>query len=417
MIAKTTLPNGVRLVSEKLDSSYSVTVGFWVEAGSRDEQPGLGGVSHFIEHMAFKGTASRDPLEIARQIDRLGGAANAFTSKEKTCFHARALSEFLPEMLDLLTDLYLRPVYRPEELERERQVILSEIASQEDTPDDLVHILGGLNYWPEHPLGRPILGTAESVTGLEREAILDYLDQAYRPERLVVAAVGNLEHERLVDLLTPTLGERATGKGINGRTPPAPRPGLVTFQRDLEQAHAVLSLPAPTAISDERFAAGLLNTVLGGTMSSRLFQEVREKRGLAYAVYSFLHSYCDAGLLGMYLGVQPERLTEALQVVAGVLQEFASAPLSDEELGEAKDHLKSSILLSAENPEARMSRLARNEMGFGREVPYQETMDGIFAVTPEQLQELAGRMLDASQLGITVLGPVDQDKLAAELNL
>jgi predicted Zn-dependent peptidase len=296
-------------------------------------------------------------------------------------------------------------------------VILSEIACQDDTPDDLVHILSGLNYWPDHPLGRPILGTSQSVTELDRQTILDHLARAYQPQRLVVVAVGNLEHERLLELMAPSLDKSSNGKPWEQRTPPQPSPGLHVYPRELEQAHAVLSLPAPDGTSPERFAAGLLNTVLGGTMSSRLFQEVREKRGLAYAVYSYLHSYCDLGMLGMYLGVQPGRMAEALKVVREVLHEMAARPLGDQEMDEAKDHLKSSILLASENPESRMSRLARNEIGFGREIPYQETMDGIFAVTPDDIRDLAGRMLDQNQMGITVLGPADQDKLAGALGL
>ncbi len=414
-VEKTVLPGGVRLVSESQPHAYSVTLGMWLEVGSRDEGPLQSGVSHFIEHMAFKGTAGRSALDIAREIDRLGGLANAFTSKENTCFHARALANHLPELCDLLTDLALRPALDPQEMEREREVILQEICSVEDTPDELVHVLFGQNFWPDHPLGRPVLGSEETVTALDRQAIQDYMRATYLPQATVISAVGNLEHQRLVDLLGETLMALPQRPSALARKPPVSRPGLHVIGRELEQVHLTLGTPAPSATSDERFVAALLNLILGGNMSSRLFQEVRERRGLAYAVYSYLSSYSDSGLLGVYLGVSPARAAEALRVVRQEMERLAAEPVGEHELADARESLKGSILLAAENPESRMSRLARNEYNFGRDVPLDEAVAQVEAVTAADLEGLAGRMLDTARLGVTVLGPVDEDSFRAEV--
>lgn len=415
VIQKTVLDNGVRLLSERLPHAYSVTMGLWMEVGSRDENPDRGGVSHFIEHMAFKGTSRRGPLEIAKEIDRLGGLANAFTSKETTCFHARALAQHLPDLADLLLDIFLCPVFDADELERERQVILQEISCVEDTPDELVHVLFSKNFWSDHPLGRPVLGTAETVTGLNRQAVLDYLHSTYLPQSLVVAAVGDLEHEQLVDLIGPALAKLPSASAPARRRPPEPSSGPNVVKRKLEQVHIALGTPGPSAVAPERFAAAVLNLILGGNMSSRLFQEVRERRGLAYSVYSYLSSYSDSGILGVYLGVPPDRAAEAVRVVRQEMANLAQKPISEQELKEAKDCLSSSILLSAENPDTRMSRLARNEYNFGRDIPLEEVRAQVDAVSLDDLSRAAGTLLDQSKLAATVLGPVDGDELAKEI--
>ncbi len=415
MIEKTVLENGVRLVTERLPDAYSVTVGFWLEVGSRDETLPQGGASHFIEHMAFKGTATRGPRDIARDIDRLGGMANAFTGKEHTCFHVRALSQHLPDICDLLLDMVLRPAYDPVELERERQVILQEISAVEDTPDDLVHVLFGENFWPDHPLGRPVLGRVETVASLGRQDLLDYQSAFYRPQGIVVAAVGNLEHQQLVDLVAEALGKIKPGRGDAGRRPAQASPGLHVKLRELEQVHITMGAPAPSAVDGDRFAAALLNLILGGNMSSRLFQEVRERRGLAYSVYSYLQPYSDSGMLGVYLGVSPRRACEAVKVTRGEMEKLAAGPIEQRELDDARDNLKGSILLAAENPENRMSRLARNELFFGRAIPLEEVLANIDAVTLEDVSRLASRVLDPRRLGATVLGTVDVRTACTEM--
>lgn len=418
MAQKTVLDNGVRLLSETLPQAYSVALGLWVEVGSRDEPASLGGVSHFIEHMAFKGTARRDALTLAREIDRLGGHANAFTGKENTCFHARALAEHLPELGDILCDILLHPSYDPVELERERQVILQELSFVDDSPDELVHVLFSEAFWPGHALGRPILGTAETVGNLGRQAMLDYMDANYSPANLVVAAVGAVDHQRLVALLGDEFNALPTRPFAGRRTSPAVKPGLLVVRRDLEQVQVAMGAPAPANASPERFAAALLNTILGGSMSSRLFQEVRERRGLAYSIYSYLSSYSDVGMLGVSMGVAPDKAAEALAVALDEMERLAQpGAILHEELAHAKDHLKGSILLSAENPESRMSRLARNEFTFGRAVPMEEVIANIEAVEMEQLTALARDGLARNRLGVTVLGAVDETPLAKELGL
>lgn len=412
---KSVLDNGVRVVSESQPHAFSVTVGLWMEVGSRDESPANNGVSHFIEHMAFKGTQRRGTLDIAREIDRLGGMANAFTSREHTCFHCRALAKSLPQMCDLLTDIFLHSALEPQELERERGVILQEISGLEDTPDELVHVLFGERFWPGHPLGRSILGSQETIAALSRGDILAYLEGNYLPGRAVVSAVGNLEHQQVVDLVGPVLSALAARPAGGGRQPPQPQAGLHVVESDLEQVHVALGLPAPKSTDPRRYQLAILNLILGGNMSSRLFQEVRERRGLAYAVYSYLSSYRDAGLLGIYLGVAPERAVEALKVVREELQKLADSPVSPQELADSQENLTGAILLAAENPESRMSRLARNEYNFGRDVPLAEALEQVQAVTQEDLSRLATELLDQRRLAATVLGPVDEDALRREL--
>jgi len=387
-----------------------------MEVGSRDEEPAQGGISHFIEHMAFKGTARRDALAIARELDRLGGLANAFTSKEFTCFHARTLASHLPDITDILSDIFLNPAFAPAELERERQVILQEISSVEDTPDELVHVLFGQQYWPGHSLGRPVLGSNQSVAGMSRADLQAYMAAGYAPQRLVVAAVGDLEHERLLELMGPALSGLSARPGADGRRPPREQPGLAVVPRASEQVHVAMGAPAPSAVDPDRFAAALLNVILGGNMSSRLFQEVREKRGLAYAVYSYLSSYSDCGLLGVYLGVAPGRSPEALAVVRAEMARLAAEPVGDEELAHAKEHTKGSILLAAENPENRMARLARNEFNFGREVTLEEVAAQVEAVQVADITRLAVRCLDPARLGVTVLGPAEAERLHRDLD-
>ncbi len=417
MAQKTTLENGVRLISETLPQAYSVAVGLWVDVGSRDEPGELGGVSHFIEHMAFKGTARRDALAIARELDRLGGHANAFTGKENTCFHARALTEHLPEITDILCDIMLHPAYDPVELERERHVIIQEISFVDDTPDDLVHVLFAENLWPGHPLGRPILGTVPNVAGMDRQAMIDYMHSRYVPENLVVSAVGAVDHDQLVALLGDALGALPKRVKPNSRTTAEFHSGLHVINRELEQVQVVMGSSAPSVTDDDRFAASLLNIILGGSMSSRLFQEVREKRGLAYSIYSYLNSYSDLGLMGVGMGVSPDKLGEATKVVFDEMERLGSGDLKHNELSHAKDNIKGSILLAMESSESRMSRLARNEFHFGRYVPVEEVIEKIMAVEVEDVTRLAGETLRRDKMSVTVLGAADEDKLAAEAGL
>jgi len=404
LVSSTTLENGLRVVTERMEHLRSVSVGIWVDVGSRDEREEQAGFSHLLEHMIFKGTQRRTALSIAKEIDAIGGMSNAFTSRERTCFHAKVLDYHLGEIVDLLSDIFLNSLFSAEELKREQEVVLQEIKMVEDTPDEHVHQLLPQLIWPEIPMGRPILGTVESVTGATSESLKTYIHDSYAPGRIIISAAGNLDHQGLVKLVEPLFGTLG-GQAGPGRTPaPEPLSGDLIKEKDLEQVHLCLGLKGVSALSPDRFPCALLNVLLGGSMSSRLFQEVREKRGLAYSVYSYLSSYSDAGMLGLYLGVEPSRTREALEVVLEVMEELGQG-IEEEELAKAKEHLKGSIFLAAESTDSRMSRLAKNEFNFGRYIPYEEVAAKIQATTPEMVSSLAARILDPKELALVALGP------------
>lgn len=411
MYQKSVLPNGVRLITENLPYSQAVAVGVWLEAGSRDELPQEGGLSHFLEHMAFKGTARRRAYDIAREIDQLGGAGNAFTTRENTCFHLKVLKECLPQALDLLVDLVLNPAYDPEDLERERTVILEEIAALEDTPEDLVQVQFAREFWRDCPLGRSILGEAADIARYSRDDLLAYRRAIYRPERLVVAAAGRVAHQELVDLLTPALASFQNGLPPRNREAVKVHPGTYPVSRELEQVHLCLGTRGLPAGDPRRFTLSLLHVILGGNMSSRLFQVVREQLGLAYSIYSYLSFFKDTGLLEVCAGVSPKNLPALLQAVAGELRALKKEPVTESELAAAKEYLKSSLLLHAEDCEQRMLRLAKNEINFGHYIPLEEVIAGVERVTREEILELAREMLEPRHWGLALLGPVKEKGL------
>jgi predicted Zn-dependent peptidase len=408
----TRLPNGVRVVSEELPDLPSVTVGIWVENGSRYEQPEQAGISHFLEHLFFKGTKRRTAAAIAEEIDAVGGVLNAFTGKEYTCYYAKVLREHLSLALDLLADIFTESVFAQEEIDRERSVIIQEISQVEDTPDDYVHELFNLSFWPGHPLARPIAGSEQTVSGLNRDHFLTFLDARYRPDRILVAGAGNLTHQQLVDVASRMLG------GLQGRTtpidggPPVPRPAVAVHAKELEQVHLCLGAPGIAQVDGERYAAHLLNVALGGGMSSRLFQEIRERRGRAYTVYSFLSSYADAGYVGVYCGTSAEWLREVVEVIRTELARVTRDGLGAEELVRAKNQMKGNMLLGLETSDSRMSRIAKNEIYFGRDVPLEEVAVGIDAVTNDDVVRMAGRLFRPDTFALTVLG----DLKGAELD-
>ena len=411
MVRKTVLDNGVRVLTERLERVRSVSVGVWVGTGSRDEEAGSAGISHLLEHMIFKGTERRSALAIAKEIDSIGGMSNAFTSRENTCFHAKVLDNHLDQVVDLLTDIFLNSRFAAEELEREQEVVLQEIKMVEDSPDEHVHQLLPQIFWQGDALGRPILGTVKSVSSFSPAGLKSYIQNNYRPDRIVIAATGSLDHDNLVELIRPGFGPLAAGSGP--ARPPAPGSGSgdLIRERELEQGHLCLGLPGVSSVAPQRFAAALLNILLGGSMSSQLFQEVREKRGLAYAVYSYLASYSDAGMTGIYLGVEPSRTREALSVVLEVMDRMSQG-VDGDELAKAKEHLKGSIFLAAESTDVRMSRMAKNEFNFGRHIPYQDLADSINAVTPEMVKEAAAGILDPKRMALVALGPGVEEALA-----
>jgi predicted Zn-dependent peptidase len=408
MVQKTVLPNGLRIITENLPHLVSVSMGIWVDNGSRDESPELNGISHFIEHMIFKGTRNRSAQQIAKELDAIGGLSNAFTSKEQTCFHAKVLGHHLPQVTEILLDIFLQSVFEPEEVERERMVVLQEISMVEDTPDEFSHVLYGETVYEENPLGRNILGSPETVRAFTQEKLKRYLQQAYGPEKVVVAAAGQLDHEDFVKLLAPELSKLPPA----GKSPDRQKPLLTSkfrvVSRDLEQVHLVLGTWAPAAAEDQRYAATLLNVLIGGNMSSRLFQEVREKRGLAYAIYSYLSSFQDTGIWGIYTAVAKETLSETLEVIGRELLKIKKGEVASGELAMAKEFVKGGIWLGAENNDNRMTRLAKNEFTFGRHLTFEEIMEGLDAVTLEDLVSLAEETIRGDLFSLVALGPVTE---------
>jgi predicted Zn-dependent peptidase len=411
----TEFENGLRLVSEHLPHVKSVSVGIWVNIGSRDETAREAGISHFIEHMIFKGTERRSALQIAKEIDQVGGMSNAFTSKEFTCFHAKVMSDHLKMVTDLLSDIFLGSLFTPDDLERERQVILQEIRMLEDTPDEMVHVLYSQNLWPGHPVGQPVMGTCDSVSAIGREDILDYLQRAYVPPRIVISAAGDLEHELLVELMGPAFGALKSTTIEPKETPPNSSPGLHVIRKDLEQVHICLGTEFPSILDERRYTAALLNILLGGNMSSRLFQEIREKRGLAYSVYSFFSAYQDTGMLGIYAGVEPHQTVETVKLILAELEKFRKGDLEQSELRAAQEHLKGSIILGSESVDNRMTRLAKNEMTYGRHIDFDEIIQAIKAVTVEDVVKLAMDHLLPERLTMTVLGAVEPADIPSDL--
>jgi predicted Zn-dependent peptidase len=402
---KSVLPNGVRVITEAIPHFHSVSLGIWLNTGSRDETGPENGLAHFLEHMAFKGTGRRSAYDLAREIDQLGGAANAFTTKENTCFHGKVLADQLPRLFDLLGDIVLNPLYDRNDLEKERQVILQEICTLEDTPDEYVHDLFGRCFWGDSAFGRPIMGDAQTVSSFSRSVLLEYRQSHHRPDRLIITAAGRLQHETLLDLAAAAFGDFHNGSRSTGREAVFTFPGDHHLERDLEQVHLVLGGKAPAAGDSSRFVAILLNLILGGNMSSRLFQEVRENQGLCYSIYSFLHSFSDNGLLGVGAAVSSENLAILLETIRKEIKSMQSAEVSPAELQAALDYSRASFYLGAEDSDNRMLRLAKNEINFGHYISYEEIIDRLGAVTPRQILEMAQEWLDLENWQTVCLGP------------
>ena len=413
MIVREVFPNGVRLITETMDHVRSVSVGVWLTRGSRHEPIEHGGIAHFVEHMLFKGTATRSAEDIAQQVDSLGGHLDAFTSKEYAGYYIKVLDEHLPTALDVLSDLVLHPAFKPEDVEREKKVILEEIKMVEDTPDDLVHELFTQSFWDGHPLGRPILGLPDTVNGLTSDVLRSYFNRTYTAGHLVIVAVGNVTHEAMRDLVMPTFGALPASDEQVVEEPPAVVARALVRVKELEQSHVCLGTSSYPQNHDHRYAAYVLNTMLGGSMSSRLFQNVRERRGLAYAVFSNLAAYRDTGSLTIYAGCADSAVRELVTVVVEELRGMKVAP-PDAELRRAKDHLKGSLMLSLESTSSRMSNLARQEMYFDRQFGLDETIEGIERVTAEDVVHVARELFASGSLGATVLGQQDGLELSTE---
>jgi predicted Zn-dependent peptidase len=411
----TSLANGVRVITEAMPHVRSVAVGVWIDSGSRRETPEQNGISHFIEHMLFKGTTSRSAEDIARSVDSIGGNLDAFTAKEQVCFNTKVLDQHLSHAFDVLADLVLHPMFREEDIEKEKGVILEEIKMEEDSPDYLVHEIFSSNFWKDHPLGKPILGTPQSVKRFDRGMIHDYYAAVYAPANLLVTAAGNLTHERLVALVREHFETLPPGQPLAPDTVPATHARIaLRNKKALEQVHLCLGVPSYPLPHRERFACYVLNTLLGGGMSSRLFQNIRERQGLAYAVFSELSPYRDTGCLSIYAGTSLESARKVVESITNEFRQLKQQPVTDEELRRAKDHLKGSLMLSLESTASRMSNLARQELYFGHFFSLDALLESIEAVTAEDVQRIAQTFFDTRQIALTILGNLENFKIGRE---
>jgi predicted Zn-dependent peptidase len=402
-VVREVLDNGLRLITERMPQVRSVTIGVWLMRGSRHESDARSGIAHFVEHMLFKGTNTRSAEDIAQAIDSIGGQLDAFTAKEYASYYIKVLDEHLPLAVDLLSDIVLRPAFPGDELEREKKVILEEIKMVEDTPDDLVHEVFTQHFWEGHPLGRPILGSKETVESFTVDSLRQYFDGAYVAPNMIISAAGNLEHAQVRELVGRAFASLSpSGEPLREQAPTVV-PQAITRTKELEQSHLCLGTNSYPQRHDDRYVSYILNTVLGGSMSSRLFQNVREKRGLVYSISSGVTSYSDAGILSVYAGTSLDSVDEVLRLTLAELRRLMGERLTDHELRHAKDHLKGSLMLSLESTGSRMSHLARQEIYFGRHFGLDEIIEGIESVDSDHVQKIANEVFSGG-LTASVLG-------------
>ncbi len=405
-VRRTCLANGIRLVTEKLPTFQSSALGFWIQTGSRDESASDGGISHFVEHLLFKGTKRRDARAIAEEIETVGGHLNAFTSREVTCYHARVLAEHNDIAVDVLSDVLCNSTFPEAEIEQERTVILAEIAEAEDSPEQLVHQLFDETFWKGGPLGRPICGTRQSVESFQRTDFKRYVDGRYGPDRMVVTAAGEIDHDWLVGAISEAFGDKGPATTPLERGSAESQAGLFVHERPAEQVQLVMGLPAVHATDPRRFAARVLSCALGEGMSSRLFQEVREIRGLAYSIYSFLETHEHAGHLGVYGAMAAHAVPEAVEVIRGIFEQVRREGLEDREITRARNQLLAGLHMGLESTVSRMQRLAMNELYFGQQVELDIVRAEIAKVDAAAIGEVAEFVLNDEALNVTLLGPV-----------
>jgi len=411
-LRRTVLPNGLIVLTERMEHLRSVAMGVWVKSGSRCEPAETNGISHFVEHMVFKGTRSRSALNIAREMDSIGGNLDAFTGKETICFNVKSLADHVPIALDVLADLVLNPTFASGDIERERGVILEEIKIDEDNPDVLVHELFTQNFWKDHPLGKPILGTTTTVGKLDQGKLFDYHGGRFLGSNMIFSAAGNLEHDQFVEEVSRKFAGLPLGEAVHEEQAPEASARIVLRNKKaLEQVQICMGVPSPSITDDNRYVTLILNTVLGGGMSSRLFQTIREERGMVYSIYSDLNPYRDTGTLCIYAGTSVGKALEVVDLILIELRKLKEATLSDEELTRAKDQVKGNILMGLESSNSRMANLARQEMYFQQFFTVEEIIARIDAVQAEQVQTMAQRLFDPNRIAVTLLGRLDGIKM------
>jgi len=411
-IRRTILPNGLTILTEKMDHIRSVAMGVWIRAGSRHEMAEVNGISHFVEHMVFKGTKSRSAQRIAREVDAIGGNLDAFTGKETVCFNIKVLDEHVPTALDVLSDLVLNPIFASDEITRERGVILEEIKMDEDNPDYLVHEIFTQAFWKDHPLGKPILGTKETVKRFERDTLCNFYGQRFHGGNMIFSAAGNIDHDIFVEQVTRRFESLPAGESVTAVVPPKTAARIILKNKKaLEQVQLCLGVPAPAIADESRYVTLVLNTILGGGMSSRLFQTVREERGLAYSIYSDLNPYSDTGSLCVYAGTSSDRAIQVVQLVMEQFRRLKTETLPADELRRAKDQLRGNLLLSLESSMSRMSNLARQQMHFNYFFGMQEILDKVESITEDQVLAMANRLFQPELVAVTLLGRLDGVKL------
>jgi predicted Zn-dependent peptidase len=414
-IEQTNLANGVRIISEHMPHVRSVSMGVWIASGSRTERGDENGIAHFIEHMVFKGTSNRTAEEIARSVDSIGGGLDAFTSKELVSYNTKVLDEHMHIAFDVISDLVLNPLFRDEDIEKEKGVILEELKMEVDNPEYLIHEIFSSNFWKDHPLGKPILGTKETVKAFHREKVREYYGRIYSPANILITAAGNLDHDRLVRLAEERFSTLAPAGPLEPKSKPTAFAPLVFENKNsLEQVHVYMGVPAYALPHEARFQCYVLNTVLGGGMSSRLFQNIREKQGLAYSVYSELSMYSDAGCLAICAGTSQESASKVVDSVMKELQQLKHERVPDDELRRAKDHLKGSFMLGLESTSSRMGNLARQELYFGRFFSLDEMIESIECVTSGQVQSIAEEFFNPDSIALAMLGRLDGFKMTRE---
>jgi predicted Zn-dependent peptidase len=411
MVRRQLLPNGIRVVTEKIEYVQSAAIGIWVGVGARDESDDVRGISHVIEHMLFKGTPTRTAPQISDEIDRVGGYLNAFTDKENTCYYAKVLQDHVTVAIDVLGDIFLNSLIETEELNKEKNVILEEIKRHEDQPDDLIHDLFFETIWPDHNLGKSVIGTNETVSSFDRQDLVDYITKRYTPDTIVVSAAGNLEHDQIVDMISERFSS-LSGSRSDWRLPdttPRTVSASKKFSKPIEQVHVVVGVPGYSQLSENKYKLAILDNILGGGMSSRLFQEIREKRGLAYSVGSYTANYREGGLFGVYAGTSSETADEVVEIIQ---QEFAKITMDNATAGEldrVKNQIRGGLVMGQESMSGRMMKMGKNELTYDRVIPIEEIMAKIQEVSLDDIHDTAKDLLIPGKESIVQVGPFDLD--------